>query len=137
MLAQDINIERTGPGTGVFHFKEIEHPGGGAPRTISFTDVHIKPRGYEELESAKLHQPITIPLEMFNGRVLESDIEEIDLSGHVRIETTLESPFTAEAIGLVHGGWLPSVIAATRDNAIMFPDRNVISEISGRFVDGV
>lgn len=135
-MAQGINIKSTGPGTGVFHFKEIEHPGGGVPRTISFTDVQIKPRGYEELESAKLHQPITIPLEMFNGRVLASDIEEIDLSGYMRIDATLESSFTAQAIGLVRGGWLPSALAATRDNAIVFPDRNIISEISGRFVDG-
>ncbi|MGY3609703.1 MULTISPECIES: hypothetical protein [unclassified Bradyrhizobium] len=124
------------PGGHVFTFREIEHPDGGAPRTLTFTEVDIKPRSYEELDAAKLHQAVTIPLEMYNGRILETDVEGVDLSKYAHITAMLESPFTAQAIGLVRGGWLPSVLAATRDNAVVFPDRNIISELSGRFAGG-
>jgi hypothetical protein len=124
------------PGGYLFTFKETEHPNGGAPRTFTFTEVDIKPRGYEELEASKLHQAITIPLEMYNGRILETDVEGVDLSKYAHITATLVSPFTAQAIGLVRGGWLPSALAATRENAVIFPDRNIITEVAGRFTDG-
>lgn len=124
------------PGGHVFTFKEKEHPEGGEPRTITFTDVDIKPRGYDELEAAQLGEPITIPLEMYNGRILETNAEGVDLSQYAHFTTTLESPFTAHAIGLVRGGWLPSALAATRENAVVFPDRNIITEVVSRFEGG-
>lgn len=124
------------PGGYVFTFKETEHPDGGAPRTIIFTEVEIKPLGYEELDSSRLHQAITIPLEMCNARILECDADGVDLSKCAHITTTLVSPFAAQAIGLVRGGWLPSALAATRDNAVIFPDRNILTEIAGRFAGG-
>lgn len=123
-------------GSNVFVFREVEHPEGGAPRSVAFTEVDIMPLGYEALEAARLHLPVTIPLEMRNGRIVETDIEEIDASGFVHIRTTLESPFTAQAIGLIRGGWLPSAVAATRSRAVVLPDRNVVTEISGRFEGG-
>jgi len=124
------------PGGCTFIFEETEHPEGGELKTFTFTDVDIKPRGYEELVEAKLHQAITIPLEMYNGRILETNIEGVDLSKYAHIRTTLQSPFTAQAIGLVRGGWLPSPLAATQEKAIVIPDRNIVSEVSGRFDGG-
>lgn len=68
------------PGDRMFVFKENEHPDGGKPRMIAFTDVAIRPRCYDELDRAKLHSAVTIPLEMYNGRIVETDVEGVDLS---------------------------------------------------------
>lgn len=124
------------PGGHMFVFKEAVPPEGGAARTIAFTDVDIQPRGYEELAGARLHEGITIPLEMHNGRIVETDVEDMPTDRYAHFTTTLQSPFTAKAIGLVRGGWLPSALAATKDNAVVMPDRNIISEIAGRFANG-
>lgn len=120
----------------MFVYKEQERPGRGPLRTIAFTDVDIRPRTYEELLAAKLHSGITIPLEMYNGRIVETDVEGVDISKYAHITATLVSPFTVKAIGLVRGGWLPSALAATRDSAVILPDRNIITEIAGRFDAG-
>lgn len=125
-------VEPPAPGGTLFVFREQERPGGGAPRTIAFTDVDIVPRSYEELAAARLHEPITIPLQMFNGRIVETDVEGVDTSRYAHVTTTLISPFTARAIGLVRGGWLPSGLAATRDTALVMPDRNIVTAIAGR-----
>lgn len=124
------------PGGRMFVYKEQERPGGGPLRTIAFTDVDIRPRTYEELATAKLHAGITIPLEMYNGRIVDTDVEGVDTSKYAHITATLVSPFTSKAIGLVRGGWLPSVLAATRETAVVLPDRNIITEIAGRFDGG-
>lgn len=124
------------PGGSLFVFKEAEHPEGGAPRTVAFTDVDIKPRGYVELAAANLHRAVTIPLEMYNGRIVETDVEGMATDKYAHITATLQSPFTARAIGLVRGGWLPSALAATRESAVVMPDRNIITEIAGRFANG-
>lgn len=120
----------------MFVYKEQERPGGGPLRTLAFTNVDIKPRCYEELAAAKLHAGITIPLEMYNGQIIETNVENVDTSKYAHITATLVSPFTAKAIGLVRGGWLPSALAATRETAVILPDRNIISEIAGRFDGG-
>lgn len=120
----------------MFVYQEQERPGGGPLRTIAFTDVDIRPRTYEELATAKLHAGITIPLEMYNGRIVDTDVEGVGTSKYAHITATLESTFTAKAIGLVRGGWLPSALAATRETAVILPDRNIITEISGRFDEG-
>ncbi|MDV3456828.1 hypothetical protein RZN05_07530 [Sphingomonas sp. HF-S4] len=130
------NVSAPPPGSTLFVFQEIENPGGGESRRIGFTEVDIAPRSYEELASAKLHQAISIPLEMYNGRILETNIEGIDVSKYANLKAKLESPFTAKAIGLVRGGWLPSGLAASRSNSVVLPDRNIVSEIVGRFDDG-
>lgn len=124
------------PGGRMFVYKEQERPGGGPLRTIAFANVDIRPRTYEELATAKLHAGITIPLEMYNGRIVDTDIEGVDTSKYAHITATLVSPFTSKAIGLVRGGWLPSVLAATRETAVVLPDRNIITEIAGRFDGG-
>lgn len=123
-------------GDRVLIFKELAHPEGGPPRTIAVTNVQVKPRGYEELASATLHRPVKIPLEVFNGRIVDTDIDGIDTRQYAHFSTTLESPFTSKAIALVRGGWLPSALASMRSNAVILPDRNIISELAGRFQKG-
>ena len=120
----------------MFVFKEQERLGGGPLRTIAFTDVDIMPRSYEVLVEARLHAGLTITLEMYNGRIVDTDVEGVDISKYAHITATLVSPFTAKAIGLVRGGWLPSTLAATRETAVILPDRNIMSEIAGRFDGG-
>lgn len=129
-------IQAPRPGGRMFVYKEQERPDDGPLRTIAFTDVDIKPRTYEELAAAKLQAGITIPLEMYNGRIVETDVDGINTSKYAHITATLVSPFTAKAIALVRGGWLPSALAATRETAVILPDRNIITEISGRFDGG-
>ena len=124
------------PGNFAFLFKETENPDGGAPRTLSFSNVQIRPCAYEQLAQARLHENVTIPLDMINGTLLDTDVEGVDPSAYVNVKAVLESPFTAQAIGLVRGGWLPSPLAATRRNAVILPDRNIVTEIIGRFRDG-
>lgn len=137
-MAQSVQqrIEPPRPGGKIFVYKEQERQGGRPLRTIAFKDVDIRPRTYEELADAKLHTGITIPLEMYNGRIVETDVEGVDATKYAHITATLVSPFTAKAIGLVRGGWLPSALAATRETAVVLPDRNIITEISGRFDGG-
>ena len=135
----ELNANETLPppvGGMTFMFKEIENPEGGVLRTIAFTEVDVRPRSYDELQAARLHESITIPLEMYNGRILETNVEGVDLTKYAHITATLVSPFTAKAIGLVRGGWLPSTLAASRSNAVVLPDRNIISQIVGRFDAG-
>lgn len=123
-------------GATMFKFVETENPDGGAPRTLAFTEVDIRPRGYDELAAARLHEGVTIPLEMYNGRILETNVEGVDTSKYAHITATLISPFTAQAIGLVRGGWLPSTLAASRSNAVVLPDRNIATQLIGRFDSG-
>lgn len=121
----------------MFVFKELKHPDGGPGRTIGFTDVDIRPRGYAELASARLHKSVTIPLEMYNGKIVDTDVEGIDRSKYAHLTAVLESPFTSRAIGLVRGGWLPSSLAAYRAGSVVLVDRNVVTEIVRRFEKGV
>jgi hypothetical protein len=129
-------VQAPPPGGHLFVFKETERPGGGPGRTIGFTNVEVRPRGFDELAAAKPHHPVTIRLEMFNGTIVDTDVAEVDGSKYVNMTATLESPFTSRAIGLVRGGWLPSTLAATRDNAVVMLDRNLVPELLGRFEGG-
>jgi hypothetical protein len=121
----------------MFTFKEHQGPGGAPGRTVAFTDVHIQPRSYAELDASALHKRITIQLEMLNGRIVDTDVEGVDTTHPAHFRTTLESPFTSRAIGLVRGGWLPSFLAATSPRATILVDRNIVSELVGRFDKGV
>lgn len=128
--------EGSEPHDHVFVVKELEGPNGGPPRTIAFTDVDIRPLSYDQLATTKLHQSVTVPLEMSNGRVVDTDIDGVDTSRYANFRMTLESPFTSKAISLVRGGWLPSGLAAHRAKTIVLVDRNVVTEIVSRFAGG-
>lgn len=104
-------------------------------RKLVFTDIAFSPLGYEALRNAKLHQQIEIPL-IGRGAVLSSDVAEIGAGQVAKFGATLESQFTSRAIGLVKGGWLPSMLAAV-DDTIVFPDRCVVAQLKARLKNGV
>ncbi|NSY14764.1 hypothetical protein [Agrobacterium vitis] len=118
----------------VLKYRELSKYGTLA-RELAFTDITFSPLGYEALRTAKLHQQIEIPLSG-RGAILSSDVAEIDAGQTAKFGATLESQFTSKAIGLVKGGWLPSMLAAI-DDTIVLPDRCVVAQLSARLKDGV
>lgn len=120
----------------MFIFTELEGPDGGAPRTIAFANAEVQPLDFTSLRDARLDHPITIPLKWRNGTLVETTIEGTKPGQVINAAATLDSPFTSCAIGLVKGGWLPSAFAVTHQNTTMLIDRNVVTQIVGRFENG-
>lgn len=120
---------------GVWIFKEQDAEGFFTGRTAAFEGVELQPLKYADLVNMKLDGPVTIPLSWSGARILKSDIPELSVAELANINTTLESPFTNRAIGLVRGGWLPSGLAL-RDNMVLMPDRCTISDLAERYRDG-
>jgi hypothetical protein len=116
----------------LFKVRELDHDDGRPGKTIVFTG-NVRPLGYAELAQAKLHEKLTIPLEMDGSTVVDTDIDGLDKSKSYNVRTTLESKFTSRAIGLVKGGWLPAALAETHPYTIILVDRNVVSQINTRF----
>ena len=112
--------------------RELEGENGGSPRTIAFARSELRPLGYAVLLSARLHEPLTIPLRLDNGTVIESDIEGLDRTQRYSVDTTLESPLTCHAVSLMQGGWLPPSLAATGDDPTILLDRNLVPLLVGR-----
>jgi len=117
-------------------FREHEGPDGGLGRTIGFAGGHVVPRGYDDLSRLGGGAPVSLEFELVGARVVDTDIAGVasDLPANVR--TTIETPFTARAIALVEGGWLPSSFAALDSRSVVLPDRNVSTEIVARFEGG-
>lgn len=113
-------------------FREHKGPNGEPGRTIGFRGVQVRPLGYAELAAAKPHEPLTIPLRLERGEVVETDITDIDLTKTWTADATLESPLTSRAVSLVRGGWLPPTLAATDDDATILLDRNLVPLLVGR-----
>jgi hypothetical protein len=120
----------------VFQIREIAQADGGPDETITFTGTNIQPLGYAELAQAKPHKKLTISLQMRNSTIIDTGIEHLDKSLPHDVKMTIESSFTSRAIGLIRGGWLPPVFAADRVDTIILIDRNIVSEIVGRFKHG-
>lgn len=120
---------------GVWIFKEQDAEGFSTGRTAAFEGVELQPLRYADLVNMKLDGPVTIPLSWSGARVVKSDIPDLSVAKLANINTTLESPFTNRAIGLVRGGWLPSGLAL-RDNIVVMPDRCTISDLAERYRDG-
>jgi hypothetical protein len=107
---------------------------GNAGREVHFTDLKFTPLGYGHLASAKLDQPIVIPI-VGRGTIVggDGDPAEIGKVGSFRFE--LQSRYASKSIGLVKGGWLPSALAL-EDDAIVLPDRCVVAELDRRLKNG-
>lgn len=106
-------------------------------RTLAFKEIRITALGYADLKAARLHQAVTVPFEVRNALVVSTDIERIDDDTRVSIKTILQSPFSARAIGLVRGGWVPAGFAVVDPSAVILIDRNILTDIEGRFACGV
>lgn len=124
-------------GDWVMKFAELEGRDGAPPRSITFVGIELKPLSYKQLADARLHEPVTVPLDWHNARVVETDVPGVDLDGIAKGNATLESVFSSTTVSLQRGGWLPSGLAVTRRGVTVLPDRNVISQIKARYDGGV
>jgi hypothetical protein len=120
----------------VFKFLELDREDGTRGRHLAFTDVTFSPLSYSELRDAKLSQSMTIPLHGRGATIVSSDIDGVRVNQVGDIRTSLETPFTSRAIGLVKGGWLPSALAV-EDDTIVLPDRCVVAELKARLRNGI
>ncbi|WP_292022156.1 MULTISPECIES: hypothetical protein [unclassified Brevundimonas] len=111
------------------------YKGGPAPR-LSFGSMTPQPLGYDELFATKAGRPVDIPVEWRDATVLETNVEDLDTSLPYRVRGRLQSEFTSGAIGLVKGGWLPSFLASLAPDTVILLDRNIVTDIIGRFDRG-
>jgi len=118
----------------VFRVKEPDREDGTPGQEIAFSNVEFSPLGYSELEKAILHRPMQISLSG-SGMVISSGVDGLSIGQRGRFRTVLNSPFTSKCIGLVSGGWLPSLMAL-EDNSIMLPDRCVVAQLNARLKNG-
>lgn len=116
--------------------QECDESGSLTARKIAFSGVDLLPLQYEDLVGRSLHDSVTVPLSWKRAMVVDSDVPDVSVGQYASVSATLESPYTAKAIALVQGGWLPSGLAVD-DGAIVLPDRNIITQIRGRFTNGV
>jgi hypothetical protein len=98
--------------------------------------VEFSPLQYLDLKNTKLSGEIVIHLNWKHATIAESSIPEITVNKAASGNLTLNSAFKSKAIGLVKGGWLPSGLAV-QGNMIILPDRNIVTNIRGRFRSGV
>lgn len=123
-------------GDWVMKFAELEGQAGEPPRSITFVGIEFKPLDYRQLAEARLHQPVTVPLDWHNARLVETDVPGIDIDGIAKGNATLESLFSSTTVSLQRGGWLPSGLAVTRRGVTVLPDRNVVAQIKARYDGG-
>ncbi len=123
-------------GERVLAYEEVDDSGAPTGRRAAFAGVEFTPLGFVDLVDTKLGDKVVIPLNWEHAKVVESSIPEIKLDRFASGHASLESTYTSRAIGLVRGGWLPSGLAV-REDMIVLPDRCTISELKGRFRDGV
>lgn len=122
---------------GVIRFVGEDPADGSAPRTFTFESLAPEPLGYEALVAARPNRPVNVPLKWRGAKVVAFDIPDATFDTPCTVTGHLESPFTARAIGLVKGGWLPSIFASLDASTIVLLDRNVVSEIFSRFEGGI
>lgn len=122
---------------GVIRFVGDDPADGSTPRSFTFESLAPDPLGYEALTAARPNRPVSVPLKWRGAKVVEFDIPDAEIDAPCTVTGHLESPFTTRAIGLVKGGWLPSIFASLDASTIILLDRNVVSEIIGRFDAGV
>jgi len=105
-------------------------------RMLAFKDAQFSPLDYGTLKGLRLHEPITVPLEMRRGVLIRTDLPGVEDGALVSVRATLQSPFSARAISLVRGGWIPAGLAMMNSEAIVLIDRNILTDIEGRFDGG-
>lgn len=118
--------------------KFIEHsgPDGTPARTVSVVGMSFEPLDYDQLSGARLHQPVSVPLNWSHARIIETNIDGVDIAGLAGGNAALESTHSSVAVCLQRGGWLPPGLAIADGGLTILPDRNVISLIKGRYHDG-
>lgn len=116
-------------------FKETPRPDGPS-RTFEITDGMIRPLGYDDLLVVGSNRGTTIPIDFPAARIDAPDFPRLHEAGIARVTAHLTSDYASKAISIVPGGWLPSAWSMMNGNPLVLLDRNLISEITGRFRDG-
>jgi hypothetical protein len=104
-------------------------------QSITFAGASLRSLGYAELLQANPEKKLSIPLDWDDARLVDTNMKGLDKSISYSAKATLESEFTSRAIGLVRGGWLPPTLAASNKTTMLI-DRNIVSQIRGRFDNG-
>ena len=120
----------------IMKFVELDGQDGQPPRSVSVGGLELEPLNYDELAGAQLHKPLSVPLNWRFARILETNIEGVEINGLARGNAVLDSTHSSMVISLQRGGWLPSGLALANAGVTVVPDRNVISQIKGRFEEG-
>lgn len=105
-------------------------------RMVAFRGAELRPLQYTDLLNIKSGDKIAVPLDFRNGEVAYSDFPELVVGSCWSGTSTLVSTHTSKAIGLVKGGWLPPGLA-NDGNLVVLPDRCTISDLKGRFSNGI
>ncbi len=122
----------------VMRYVENEIQPYGTQRSFTLTDFDVQPCNYDCLLAALKQPGVRIPLKIWNGKMVDRNFGDAFEGQYVNASSTeLESHFTSKAIGLVRGGWLPSAMAATRDDSAVILDRCVIDEIVHHLENGM
>ncbi len=117
-------------------FQELDAGDGSPPRYLVVEGAIPQPLGFEALQEARADAPLTVRFDWRGAKVVDTDIPDFDRSAPRDLTATVQSPFTSRAILLVRGGWLPSSPYLVDPKTIFLLDRNVISEVAGRFSGG-
>lgn len=126
------------PETGELKVRVQETPqdSGRAGKSVTFAGASLQPLGYAELLQANPEKKLSIPIDLDDARLLDTNIDGLDRSIKYTAKAPMfESKFTSRGIGLVKGGWLPPSLAANNKTTI-FADQNMVSRICGHFEGG-
>lgn len=88
--------------------------------------MSFEPLDYDQLADARLRQPVSIPLNWSHARIIDTNIDGVDINVLARGNATLESTHSSVAVSLQRGGWLPPGLAIADGGLTILPDRNVI-----------
>ncbi len=122
----------------VMRYVENEIQPDGTQRSFTVTDFDVQPCDYDCLVDAIRRPDVKIPLQIWNAKIVDRNFGDTSTGPYLNASSSaLESHFTSKAIGLVRGGWLPSAMAATRDDSAVILDRNMIGAITHYLEAGV
>lgn len=117
-------------------FVELEGRDGNPPQSVSVAGMTFNPLDYDQLAAARLHQPLLVDLNWHHAKIIETTVAGFDIEGVARGHARLESTHNSTVVSLQKGGWLPSGLAIADGGITIFPDRNVVSLIKGRYENG-
>lgn len=91
-------------GNGILRFVEADVEG--ISREVALCDFDIDPLRYEELNTARANQPLTISLSIRGAKLHPSSVDINLKPGRYTSDITVESRLTCAAYGLIEGGWM-------------------------------
>lgn len=118
-------------GIAIKYVETLGSPGQPA-REVTVTADGISPLGIQELLSFRPGRKVAMPLNLVNARVLDTNVDGLDIGSIGAIRCDLDSHYTSSVLALRPGGWLPAGFAID-ERALLLLDRNVFRAIERRF----